>query len=154
MSTTTNMIAPSPGQTFTGNPSGATYTADSSAAVQGVAAMDVMALVMAGCKFQLATTPLIAVPASGATYPLAFPSSGNITYRVTLSAACAFSIAAGTSGYQEMTLEIIPAGNQATLPAEGVVTYTGAAAPVPSASSETMFKFSSDGSGTILGNIP
>jgi hypothetical protein len=51
------MIAPAPGETFTGNPSGTIYTANSSGIVSGIMPNDVVAMLKAGCIF-LNTLPL------------------------------------------------------------------------------------------------
>lgn len=72
------------------------------------------------------------VPSSGATEVISFPESGNISYDVTLTANCTFTVTGGTEGeLQTITLILRQdgtAGRVATLPA--VIKWPNGVAPI------------------------
>ena len=155
MSQTLNMIAPSAGQVFSGNPSGATYAADNYGGVFAVALQDMFAMMKAGCTIQSGDARVV-VPASGSAYTMQWPSFGNIWYDITLSANCALSIGAGSPDAYPQVMRVIirPNGFQATLPASGgSLINSGGAPPVPSTSAVTEYAYASEAVTTELGGI-
>ncbi len=107
MSTTTNMIAPAPGTTFPGCPSGTTYRADASGNVANVKAMDVVALIDGGCLFPTGggSPSATLVAASGTAQPLAWGLGKDVTYDLTLTADFTPSFSPlGTAGLMQQMI--------------------------------------------------
>ena len=155
MTPTSNMIAPTPGQTFSGNPSGASYTADSYGGINGVSCMDVLAMLKAGCAFQTGPAKVIAT-VSTSTYTVTFPAFGDIWYDLSFAVPCTLSIGPSSpdSAPQLMRVLIRPNGNQVTLPASGAsLVNAGGAPPTPSTSALTEYTYASDATAPILGGL-
>ncbi len=151
---TSNMIAPAPGQAFPGMPSGTSYTADNYGAVNGVAAIDLLAMLKAGCALQTGPAKIV-VAASGPAYSLLFPATGDVFYDVTLSTNCVFSVApTSNAAPQIMRLIIRPNGFQATLPSDGATLVNVAGSPpVPSTTGISEYTYASSGSAPLLGGV-
>lgn len=102
------------------------------------------------------SVPVTVVAASGSTQTIAFASSGNIAYDITLSANCTFTITApaNTGTYRTLTLVIRPASFQATLPASsGALAWSGGSAPTPSTTAVTVITFGSTGIAPVFGGL-
>lgn len=102
------------------------------------------------------SVPVTTIASSGTTQTLAFASSGDVAYDVTLSANCTFSITAPTNNgtYRKITLVIRPTSFQATLPASsGALAWSGGSAPSPSTTAITVITFGSTGVTPIFGGL-
>ncbi len=100
------------------------------------------------------TTPVTTIATSGSSRTITFPATGNITYDVTLTANCTFTVAGGTAGeLQTITLILRQdgtAGRVATLPAS--IKWPGGVIPTPNTAAGRIdvFRISTPDTGTTL----
>ena len=155
MTPTFNMIAPNPGQLFSGNPSGNSYTADNYGAVNGVAARDVEAMQKAGCGFQTGPAKY-SLTVSTPTFLLLYPNFGDGWYDLNFTVPCTLSIGPSSPSSPPQLLRVIirPNGNQVTLPSSnGTLINAGGAPPTPSTTQITSYEYASDNIGAELGGV-
>lgn len=128
---------------------------DSSGAPLGTAQNPLVVQMSGTAPGGTSTTP-VTTANSGTSQALAFPSSGNAAFNITLTGNCAFSLSGGASGQlQTITLVIRggAGGFSATLPAG--IKWPGGVAPTVDTSAGSYNEFyirTLDGGATYSGN--